>query len=372
MTPVLETQSCISTLSGQVPSKCRAQPEVESGVEGDRSTKSSTNGNGISRTIQESATPSLPRETSNSDGASSTLDSSTASSLATSATAAIQSIKGTIYPASGTFKGVSVAEEMNPLRRSTMEDVHRVLPVFDGDACMSFVGIYDGHGGRDIVDFLATELEKNVARELKVEDGASVPERLERAYLLTDVQSRQAELMGSGATAVTCLIKARREGEGEGAGETVREIYTANVGDSRAVLCHQGKGVRLTYDHKAEDKGEQARIEAAGGFVLRSRVLGILAVTRSFGDHRMKDYVIGVPYTSTTIVEDSTPEESPFLILACDGVWDVLSDDEAVGLVRGRWEREGRRPEVDAAGLLVQEAMRRGSSDNITCIVVLL
>jgi hypothetical protein len=79
-----------------------------------------------------------------------------------------------------------------------------------------------------------------------------------RAYLLTDVQSRQAELMGSGATAVTCLIKKRRrrrprEGEGEGEEVEVRDIYAANVGDSRAVLCHQGKGVRLTYDHKADD-----------------------------------------------------------------------------------------------------------------------
>lgn len=92
------------------------------------------------------------------------------------------------------------------------------------------------------------------------------------------MQSRQAELMGSGATAVTCLIQKRRrrarEGEGEEQKVEVRDIYAANVGDSRAVLCHKGKGVRLTYDHKADDGAEQARIEAAGGFVLRNRVLG--------------------------------------------------------------------------------------------------
>lgn len=58
----------------------------------------------------------------------------------------------------------------NPLRRSTMEDVYRLLPCFDGDDGTSFVGIYDGHGGRDIVDFLATELERNIALELKVEE----------------------------------------------------------------------------------------------------------------------------------------------------------------------------------------------------------
>jgi len=264
-----------------------------------------------------------------------------------------------------------------------MEDVHRVLPVFDDDASMSFVGIYDGHGGRDIVDFLSTELEKNIAQELKVEDGASIPDKLARAYILTDVQSCQAELMGSGATAVTCLIKKSMVEREDGREEQIREIYAANVGDSRAVLCREGRGVRLSYDHKADDGAEQARIEAAGGFVLRNRVLGILAVTRSFGDHRLKDYVVGLPYTSTTVVREE--EEGvegkedkrerggdSFLILACDGVWDVLSDDEAVGLVMALWESEGGRVDVDAAGLLVQEAMRRGSSDNITCVVVFL
>ncbi len=59
---------------------------------------------------------------------------------------------GKVYPQSGTFSNVSVAEEMNPLRRSTMEDVHRVLPVFDGDENLSFLGIYDGHGGTDGMD----------------------------------------------------------------------------------------------------------------------------------------------------------------------------------------------------------------------------
>ncbi len=60
--------------------------------------------------------------------------------------------------------------------------------------------------------------------------------------------------MGSGATAVTCLIQRRPRGGGEEGEEgSVRDVYAANVGDSRAVLCHQGRGVRLTYDHKADD-----------------------------------------------------------------------------------------------------------------------
>lgn len=81
-----------------------------------------------------------------------------------------------------------------------------------------------------------------------------------------------------------------------------RRIITANVGDSRAVLVEKTtdsadesshKAIRLTYDHRAEDKDEQKRVMEAGGFVIRNRVLGILAVSRSFGDHGMKDYVTG-------------------------------------------------------------------------------
>ena len=71
-------------------------------------------------------------------------------------------------------------------------------------------------------------------------------------------------------------------------------------------MLHEGAPfifiVFLNHKHEpyTTPHSEQARIEAAGGFVLRNRVLGILAVTRSFGDHRMKDYVIGTPYTSST------------------------------------------------------------------------
>lgn len=199
-----------------------------------------------------------------------------------------------------------------------------------------------------------------------------------------------------------------------------RRIISANVGDSRAVLAFRPKLTeskspnahslptsdnnnanvniedndedkkslsaelgytvsRLTYDHRAEDKEEQKRITEAGGFIVRNRVLGILAVSRSFGDHGMKDFVTGTkenlyilsllmlawmesktqsccyfcfvaePYV--TIVDLDKEMEYPFLILACDGVWDVFSDQAAVDLVLERYLVEG--PFEGAAQLLV-------------------
>ena len=113
-------------------------------------------------------------------------------------------------------------------------------------------------------------LEENILSELSHEvEGKrrSVADCLTCAYLLTDIETSKKNLMASGSTSVSCLLM------GCGAG---RVLYTANVGDSRAVLCRAGRAIRLSYDHKASDAAEQKRIEGAGGFVLRRRVLGIL------------------------------------------------------------------------------------------------
>ena len=134
---------------------------------------------------------------------------------------------------------------------------------------------------------------------------------------------------------------------------------------------------RLSFDHRADDEDEQKRIKDAGGFITRGRVLGILAVSRSFGDHGMKDFVTAIPYVSTTTL--GSPEDFPMLILACDGVWDVFTDQEAVDLIRDAivekqaQSQEGHGPvisESEAAKLLVHKSIERGSADNITAIVI--
>jgi serine/threonine protein phosphatase PrpC len=129
-----------------------------------------------------------------------------------------------------------------------------------------------------------------------------------RAFLITDMQSKKLNIGTSGATAVAALLASNPSPSlisGEPGNR--RTLYVANVGDSRAVLVstrhpdHDGTDMpnsgyvatRLTFDHRAEDPEEQQRIKVAGGFVTRNRVLGILAVSRSFGDHGMKDFVIG-------------------------------------------------------------------------------
>jgi len=141
-----------------------------------------------------------------------------------------------------------------------------------------------------------------------------------------------------------------------------RVLYVANAGDARGVLCRKGRALRLTYDHKGTDKQEAKRIMDSGGFVMSGRVNGVLAVTRSLGDSSMKEFVVGAPYTTETELS----EDDEMLILACDGIWDVLEDEAACQLVRGISDPQ------EAAKLLVQEATHRYTNDNITVMVIRL
>ncbi|TIB95050.1 PP2C-domain-containing protein [Wallemia mellicola] len=109
-----------------------------------------------------------------------------------------------------------------------------------------------------------------------------------------------------------------------------RTLYTANVGDARAVLCRAGQAIRLTYDHKGSDDNEQKRIMDAGGYILNGRVNGVLAVTRALGDSPMKQYVVGSPYTTEIDITD----DDEWLVIACDGLWDVATDSEVCELIK--------------------------------------
>ncbi|KAI5455003.1 mgpp2cl-1, protein phosphatase 2C-like protein 1 [Naganishia albida] len=139
-----------------------------------------------------------------------------------------------------------------------------------------------------------------------------------------------------------------------------RVLYTANVGDARAVLCRGGKAVRLTYDHKGSDAQEAKRITDAGGFVMNNRVNGVLAVTRSLGDSSMKEFVVGAPYTTETTLDD----DDEFLIVACDGLWDVTEDQEAVDLIRNKTDPQ------EASKILMDHAIQNYSTDNLSVMVI--
>jgi protein phosphatase 2C family protein 2/3 len=173
---------------------------------------------------------------------------------------------------------------------------------------------------------------------------------------------------GCGTTALAAVVQGRT-------------LVVANTGDSRAVLCRRGRGIELSTDHKPP--AELERIAAAGGFVDTDGYLnGCVSVSRALGDwqlccankqplktHPGEGTHAGGPLTAEPEmrVHDLT-EEDEFLILACDGLWDVLSSQGAVELAR-QCLRQHNDPER-LAGELAREALRRHSADNVTCVVV--
>lgn len=154
-----------------------------------------------------------------------------------------------------------------------------------------------------------------------------------------------------------------------------RQLYVGNCGDSRAVLCRAGRAIALTDDHKAAREDETARVEAAGGEVMwwnGERVMGVLAVSRAIGDHYLRPFVIAEP--EVTILGRS--DEDELLLLASDGLWDVLSNQEACSLAQRclrRAQQRGASRQTAArvaASVLTRAAIDQGSSDNVTVVVV--
>lgn len=149
----------------------------------------------------------------------------------------------------------------------------------------------------------------------------------------------------------------------------------ANAGDCRAVLCRKGQAVDMSQDHRPSYPLERKRVEELGGFVDGDvdggeYLNGVLSVTRALGDWDMKfprgsaSPLIAEPEFRQVVLT----EEDEFLIIGCDGIWDKMSSQEAVSLVR-RGLRRHDDPEQSARDL-VMEALRLNTFDNLTVIVI--
>ncbi|KAG8080448.1 hypothetical protein GUJ93_ZPchr0007g4495 [Zizania palustris] len=141
------------------------------------------------------------------------------------------------------------------------------------------------------------------------------------------------------------------------------ELVVANVGDSRAVISKNGLAKQLSVDH--EPNKERQSIEEKGGFVSNipgdvPRVDGQLAVARAFGDRSLKKHLSSDP----DVVEEAIDKNTEFLILASDGLWKVMSNQEAVDEIKDLKDAQA------AAKHLTELAVNRKSKDDISCIVV--
>jgi serine/threonine protein phosphatase PrpC len=259
-----------------------------------------------------------------------------------------------------------IAENANERFRPTMEDAHVVdldlvppqhLAMSTSRENTGYFAVYDGHGGKAAVDLVSQNLHRHLQHEL----NSATPEvAIRQAFLKTDAEMKGKPAYAEcGSTAVCALILPSAQG---------RTLLAANAGDARAVLARVGPGgileaVRLTRDHKPDVYEESVRVAKAGGWVMRGRLDGSLAVSRALGDFNYKERgLICEPDVLTCELD----ERHLFLILACDGLWDVVKDEEAVLQV---CHMEKSRAMAQA---LVDLAMNKGTTDNVTVMVVRL
>ncbi|ORC88307.1 putative protein phosphatase 2C [Trypanosoma theileri] len=212
--------------------------------------------------------------------------------------------------------------------RRTMEDDHVTILNEDG----GFFGVFDGHSGANVARFCGDNIFEFVKKTAAFEDK-NYTKALYDGFI--DIDKHLYANYGnekSGCTAVVLFVKGD-------------ELYCGNAGDSRSILCRDGEPIPLSNDHKPFLPSEQSRIERAGGYVWNRRVNGALALSRAIGDFGFKSNT-QVSWDQQAVT--SAPEvrfsrlnrdRDEFAIIACDGIWDVLSNEQVVEFVRLRIKR---------------------------------
>ncbi|XP_034587592.1 probable protein phosphatase 2C 52 isoform X2 [Setaria viridis] len=201
-------------------------------------------------------------------------------------------------------------------KRASMEDFYDIKSSKIDDKQISLFGIFDGHGGSRAAEYLKEHLFDNLMKhpEFMTDTKLAISE----TYRRTDSEFLDAERNShrdDGSTASTAVLVGDH-------------LYVANVGDSRAVISKAGKAIALSEDHKPNRSDERKRIESAGGIVMWAgtwRVGGVLAMSRAFGNRLLKQFVIAEP----EIQEQEIDDELEFLIIASDGLWDVVPNEVA-------------------------------------------
>lgn len=293
---------------------------------------------------------------------------------------------------SGDGPGVQWAVSSMQGWRPTMEDSHCVhvssgqrgntgcefpegLP---GGNEKSFFGVFDGHGGNTCADYLSKTMLRCITdsyqTDAKSPYGCNIKDQITGAlieghYLADDqllhaVKTTKLQPKDtSGSTAISALV-------------TTDAIYISNCGDSRAVLARRGdKTVTwASKDHKPSNKEETSRILKAGGYVRGGRVDGDLAVSRSLGDFDLKQNT-NLPRCSQKVSAEPDVKQfardnaDDFIVLACDGIWDVIDSEPCVVWIRNALKTQGDLGKVCEA-LIAYCCVELSSRDNMTVMIV--
>lgn len=268
----------------------------------------------------------------------------------------------------GTRSGLNYALASMQGWRAQMEDAHTCVPELDGELEeWGYYAVFDGHAGTTVAQYSSRHLLSHIISTggIKAEEEAEqVKEGIREGFLTIDRHmhelARRDNWDRSGSTATAVMI-------------SPENIYFINCGDSRAFLCRDGRVHFYTEDHKPNNPRERERIQNAGGSVTLQRVNGSLAVSRALGDFDFKE--VGWRAQTEQLVspepevyEVKRSEEDEFLVVACDGVWDALSNEDLCAFVRSRLEVCDDLREVCTQ--VLDLCLYKGSLDNMSIIII--
>lgn len=268
--------------------------------------------------------------------------------------------------------------------RVEMEDSHSAITSLPGDfKDWSFFAVFDGHCGSGVSMHCAQHLLPTIIQtdefqrlspsagspdsaESSDEAASIIQKAIHSGFLKLDEEMRQKPEISSGddksgSTAVCVLV-------------SPWHVYIANCGDSRAVLCRRGVPAVCTLDHKPTVPAEKERIQRAGGSVMIHRVNGSLAVSRALGDFEYKN-VEGRGPTEQLVspapevfIEARNDSEDQFLVLACDGIWDVMSNEDLCTFIHHQMTISDDLEKVAAS--VIDHCLFKGSRDNMSIVLV--
>lgn len=234
-------------------------------------------------------------------------------------------------------------------RREYMEDYRYVFQ----NGSIVFNAIFDGHGGKECAAFLKNKLFQNFKETIRSYN--KINNSLKKVFFQTNQEYLRSGKNSGSTCNLLIIIK------------DTNTFYVANTGDSRAILCMKnGDVLQLSKDHKPNDMKEKHRIEQSGGFVRSGRVNGILAMSRSFGDKDISEYLTSDP----DIIKGNLTQNAEFFVQASDGLYDVLTNRQICSFVKSL--RERNVPLTNIPKLLVNHAIKIGSQDNVSAIITFI
>ena len=263
----------------------------------------------------------------------------------------------------------SFREDQNIDSEILMEDKSKSIENFNNDKNQMLFEIFDGHGGDEMSAYLQNNLAKIYKQNLLLNKG-NIILSLKNAFHDADDEMRgQLNIEGLGSTgSLVHLVKNNFSDE--------LVVYSANVGDSRVSLISQEHIIRLSYDHRTSDEKEKKRILESGMDIIDDRICGTLMLTRIFGNYEYKEVndeknsenenkgLICEPFISKINIDPNI--ENQFLIIASDGVWDILTEEDIQKIIQKYQDTQ------KICSIIIKKCLENEAWDNMSVFAVKL